>query len=232
MIYSNKHNICFLRIPKTGSESLFSFLITNLYDTNADIISRKIEKLDNDEIVWGENNPLVENSHVGADYLIKNNIVPKNCEFVGVIRNPYEKILSVYFAKVNIQKFKSSEEFISYFRYIIKGGKLSISIKKYDEYIQEYHIIPQSSFFKHEGKYVEKYRMLLFDNIEKELSCYLKEKNINIDVKFPHINRTKYKTKQLIDIFYTDEIKEKVKEVYREDFKIYSDLKENICDDV
>lgn len=216
MIYIKRLDTCFLRIPKTGSQSLFLFVLNNLYDPKKDIISRKVDDVIDNNIIWA-NYSLFKTAHVDTDYLIQNNVISPKSEIVGVIRNPLEKHLSRYLYMIDADMYKNLKNLIEDFRKVMMNGCLSIERSHMNQ--------SQCSFFKYQTTYVQNFRMLLFDDLENQIYDYFKEKSLKIQFPFPHINKMKTNTKELIDVFYSDELKQKVYDLYEEDFTVYEGLK-------
>lgn len=228
MIYIKRLDTCFLRIPKTGSQSLQLFLQENVVDFAEDVMSRPILKTFRDQFVDVKllkipHNTNVEfkTAHVNAQFVIDNDICTSNTKFIGVIRDPYERQISNFIYRLRRDKnakFKNEYEFIDSFRESISTGILSIEKR-------QYHIDKQINFFKYNRELLNNIDVWLIDNIEEKLISFCNVHNIEIKQPLQHINRSKGNKKELIDKLYTEELKQIVYEVYKEDFDLYNKLK-------
>jgi hypothetical protein len=217
-----------LRIPKTGSQSLQLFLQQNVGDFSEDVIARPISKTSSNQFVDVKLRKIPHNTnvefktaHVNAQFTIDHGICTPNTKFIGVIRNPYEKQISNYIYRIRRNEInvpRDHNQFIDNFREAVKTGILSIEKK-------EYHTEKQADFFKYNGSLLENAEPWLLDDLEKKLVSFCE--NYGIDIKFPldHINRSKGDKKELIDKLYSEELKEKVRDAYKEDFELYNKLK-------
>lgn len=210
-----KYNICFIRIPKTASSSIMHFLYENLCDEN-DVVSRMYEW--NDDVVekkYHLNCPVLPHSHIDARYAIENEIVPKTAAFIGTIRDPIEKQLSLYLYRMTQGRYGSMKPSPEHFRSLMKYG----SVMDKPQQMQS-----QSSFLEYEKD--TKKVWWLYDNIENHTRELCEQLNVEIRQPLLTLNKSPGDTKKLIDVFYTQSIKDEVKEKYAEDWKIYEELKE------
>tara|TARA_R110000787_G_scaffold36891_1_gene94010 strand:- start:211 stop:942 length:732 start_codon:yes stop_codon:yes gene_type:complete len=240
MIYIKRFDTCFLRIPKTGSQSLHLFLEKNVIDFSNDVIARPILQTFQDpyqdvKLKKESLNTLIEfeTAHVTAQFVIDNGIATPTTRFVGVIRNPYERQISNYLYRIRRQQFdtpKNSEEFISNFRKVIKDGILSIALypaphQKKAKEIRHYHTMKQIDFFRYRGDLLDNINIWILDNLKLHLNEFCNYNNIEIIYELPHINKSPGNKRNLVDILYTTELKERVYEIYKEDFELYYKLK-------
>jgi hypothetical protein len=228
MIYIKRFDTCFLRIPKTGSQSLHLFLEKNVIDFSNDVIARPILQTFQDpyqdvKLKKESLNTLIkfETAHVTAQFVIDNGIATPTTRFVGVIRNPYERQISNYLYRIRKEQFdtpKNSEEFISNFRKVIKDGILSIETR-------HYLTMKQIDFFRYRGDLLDNINIWILDNLKLHLNEFCNYNNIEIIYELPHINKSPGNKRNLVDILYTTELKERVYEIYKEDFELYYKLK-------
>jgi hypothetical protein len=113
---------------------------------------------------------------------------------------------------------KNSEEFISNFRKVIKDGILSIETR-------HYHTMKQIDFFRYRGDLLDNINIWILDNLKLHLNEFCNYNNIEIIYELPHINKSPGNKRNLVDILYTTELKERVYEIYKEDFELYYKLK-------
>jgi hypothetical protein len=228
MIYIKRLDTCFLRIPKTGSQSLLLFLQDNVVDLSEDIISRPISIRYESPFTDLKLSNLAHNTqinfitaHVNAQFIIDNGICTSSTKFIGVIRNPYERQISNYLYRINRKQNdipKNENDLIYSFRKSVNTGILST--EKVDT-----HIDKQCNFFKYNGTFLNSSQPWLLDNLKNTLEIFCNNHSIKIKHPLEHINRSIGDKKKLIDKLYTEELKQKVYEVYKEDFELYNKLK-------
>lgn len=216
MIYIKRLNFCYIRIPKSASTTVMTFLYNNICDPAEDIVSRAFE-WDNDiyNKLFCLNCPTLPHSHVDVTYVIDNAIVPSSAIFKGVVRQPYERQLSLYFYRIRGGVYGHKKPSIAEFRSKIIDGVL----QDHPQQMQT-----QSSFLKHKNITIGDY--WLCDNIQQQLYDFCETHSIPIKVPLSCINKSPGNKKQLIDIFYTAELKAQVKNRYYEDFQLYERLKD------
>jgi hypothetical protein len=216
MIYIKRLNFCYIRVPKSASSTVMTFLYNNVCDVREDVISRAFEWDDTHyEKVYHVNCPILPHSHVDATYVIDNNIVPSNAIFKGVVRHPFERQLSLYFYRIRTGIYGHKKPSIQEFRSKIIEGVLQDKPQQMQS---------QSSFLQYKGKTVGDY--WLCDNIDKHLYDFCELQSIPIKVPLKNINVSPGNKKELVDIFYTPELKTQVRNKYYEDFELYERLKD------
>jgi hypothetical protein len=221
MIYIKRHNLCFIRVPKTGSQSLFYFLYRNMY-TSEDLITKSIVPIDyhelhdkNTRLKLKKIHPTIKTAHTDVQYLIDNNFVDQSANFLGVIRNPLEKQLSLYMYRLREGAYgntlPSPKHFQSLFR---KGVLLDRS---------QHHMQSQHSFLEYNGTTIGQW--WLFDHINIHVEELIEKYKIKVNTPFVHINKSPGDKRKLIKNFYTDELKQDVFSAYQKDFELYNQLK-------
>jgi hypothetical protein len=186
MILYKPLNLLFIEVPKTGTESLeaaFSSLksvtIKNFHPT----LQECVDKCYIDP-------PL-------SKYKI-----------FATIRNPYEKLLSLYLYRAR-QKQKSVSP-IDFETQIVTGqGKLID---------HPWQMRLQSDFLMYNSK--EFGTWWCFDNLYSEFT------KLNLGISLPHKNKSSlYNTADLVDIFYTPSLKQLVFDTWNKDFELYYKVK-------
>lgn len=230
MIYIKRLDTCFLRIPKSGSQSLQVFLQDNVIDVLNDVIARPIDVIkDNPQsyddvninFVPVNTNIHFETAHVTAQFVIDKGLCTPDTKFIGLVRNPFEKQISHYTYRVaqNIfQPPKSGDDFILNFRNAIKTGMIAAEQG-------QHHLMKQVDYFKYNGKLLDTAEPWLLDDLPICLDNFCKRYNIEIKIPLRHINKTAGDKKYLVDVLYTDELKQKVYDLYKEDFELHNNLK-------
>ena len=233
MIYIKRLDTCFLFIPKTGSQSLHSFIEDNIVDYSVDVIGKPIlQKTTNNytDFFTVKASPhnfskKIYTRHVTAQFVIDLNICTSSTKFIGVIRNPYERPISLFTYEIRNNKYQSSNHlqdinFIDEFRKTIENGV--VKNKK------EVHSLRQVDFFKYNGELLPNVEFWLLEDLEQHLNQFCKTHQIDIKKPVLHVNKTLGNKLKLVDVLYTDELKEKFYEAYKEDFEIYNKLKEQL----
>lgn len=193
-----------------------SFLYYNACNIKEDVISRAFEYENNiQKQLYFINCPVLPHSHVDATYVIDNNIVPRTASFNGVIRNPYERQLSLYFYRMRNRNYGETKPSVDDFRSKFIAGILQDKPQQMQS---------QISFLKYKNKILGNY--WLFENINNHLHALCEAWDIPIIYPIKNINMSPGNKKELIDIFYTSKLKQAVLEHYREDFAKYEELKD------
>lgn len=184
------------------------FLYENVC-TEDDIIS-KIVKLDSNSNSYVKiRNVAVPHTHVDSTYVIEHNIVPSDAHFICVIREPLERQLSLYLYRIRDGIYPVRIPSPEHFRSLFIDGRLKDSTQQMQ---------PQSTFINKQLSHT----YWLYDNVEKHLIDFCVTNNIEITSPLQVMNRSPGNTKKLVDIFYTEELKNQVREAYEEDFILYN----------
>jgi hypothetical protein len=216
MIYIKRLNFCYIRVPKNASSTVMTFLYNNVCDTREDIASRAFEWDDTKyEKVYYLNCPVLPHSHVDATYVIDNNIVPSTATFKGVVRQTYERQLSLYFYRIRNGIYGHKKPSVAEFRSKIIDGVFQDKPQQMQT---------QTSFLAYKGNVLGDY--WLFDNINKHLYDFCESYSIPVKTSLNTINKSPGNKKELVEIFYTPELKAQVKAKYYEDFELYERLKD------
>jgi hypothetical protein len=232
MIYIKRIDTCFLFIPKTGSQSLHSFVEDNIVNYSEDVIGRPIfKKADNDHTDFFITKPAphnfigkIDTRHVTAQFVVNLKICTSTTKFIGVIRNPYERPISLLAYQLrntcSSHNYLLDLEHIEAFRQTIRNGVV--------ENKKEIHSRSQVDFFKYNGELLPNVEFWLLEDLEQHLNQFCKTHQIDIKKPVLHVNKTLGNKLKLVDVLYTDELKEKFYEAYKEDFEIYNKLKEQL----
>lgn len=159
--------------------------------------------------IYHKNSPPLPHSHVDSSYVIEHNIVPETAHFIGVIREPLERQLSLYLYRIRDAKYEVRLPSPEHFRSLFIDGMLKDKTQQMQ---------PQSTFINKELSHT----YWLFDTVDKHLTDFCITNNIEIKSPLQVMNRSPGNTKKLVDIFYTEELKNQVREAYEEDFILYN----------
>jgi hypothetical protein len=202
MIWIKRHNFVFIQIPKNASESVFAYLKDNAESedvfTNVNGFDQNI--LDPHRLL----------PHMDASYVLKNDLAPITSLYIGIIRNPFERLLSLYLYR-HRQKRYSSKLSVQDFREKANLG-----------FIQDHpwQMQLQSSFLAGASNK----ELWCFDNLDKHIKIF-SEKYYLTTSTLPIINKsTSHLTKDLISTFYDKYTERVVKEYWHDDFDLYNEL--------
>lgn len=213
MIYVKRLNFCFIRVPKNASSTIMHYLYQNVCNQKEDIITQGITEYP--ARISFINCPRLEHSHVDAQFAIDKLKIPADARFVGVIRNPLEKQLSLYMFRIlnNIYGVKPSPE---HFRSMLDNGEL-----KDNRPWQTQH---QHTFLEYNGNTIGEW--WLYDNINDYLCEFMKEYDIVERVPLQKLNASPGTKGNLIDIFYDADSKAQAIKAFAKDIEIYEKAKE------
>lgn len=198
----NNKTIFFSHIPKTGGSSVDRYLGQHKY---------------NRTFFGGSNEKSLQHRHTKDKDLIeektKYNII---YEFT-VFRNPLERLLSEFFMRSPVHKNKTDKDFHKFVLNMLNRYETN-------NYINDNHIRPQVEFIS------ESMEIFKFNEwghlIEK-----LREHDKEFSDRFPHINHaTDYKntlqfSSEVLGWKPKKETEGVIREFYKEDYKIYEELK-------
>jgi hypothetical protein len=222
MIYIKRFNLCFVEIPKTASQSIRSAFFKSVVDWNEDTIS-------------GLSSGDIHKIHSNSRYIIRNNLAPSNAKFIGVIREPLERQLSAYIYcwwehhTANKERYRhyriDNRPNPNHFLEIYTKEPRNDGRPYFWEFMGKAGSESQSSYINpglnHE--------FWLYDDLETHFENFKQEYDIDPTSKLEVINKSskdpEVTTKSLIDKFYNDELKDIMKRIYADDFKLYDELK-------
>lgn len=217
MVICEKHNFTFLRVPKNASSSLAEFFIRN-FCTNDDIFTEV-----NDCGIPSVNVPsdLIRKYahkyrfiHLTLQELVDNKVLTEESarskDNITIIRNPFERQLSLYFFLKRGQN-KSPEEF----RQIMKDGSFSTDPS---------NTILQVDYPKLNGEDLATWWR--YDKINEKLTEFTQSKGQWRESLLQNRKGT-YTPKDpaLMDQFYDQKTKDAVRKYYEKDFEKYESLK-------
>jgi hypothetical protein len=197
MIYIKRHNLVFIRVPKTASTSIAHHIINNLVCE------------DDLNLAWRVSYSKINNSHMTAKFAIDNNLVPANAHFIGVIREPLERLLSLYFFRQRSYHYKEKLS-VENFRIVASKGFI-------DDVSDQMRL--QSDFLEDGGEW------WVYDNLEHHIKLFNKKYNIKSKLENYLQNSVKYKTKDLVYKFYDDQTREAVLNYWQKDVELYESFR-------
>jgi len=186
MIYLPEHQISFIAVPKCASQSIAAFL------PNAE-----------HHKIWSVHTKR-PCRHFTANEAIAENFCPASTTFIGVIRHPYERLLSQYFHRINKGHAPPNPN-RKEFHHRFDGGVM----RDYRHYQ-----ISQSDYLRKSDVWWS------FDYLAEHMQSFAGLVNIPYS-NFDHVNSTPGNKRELIDIFFSPYLKHQVKTVYAKDFELY-----------
>lgn len=221
MVICKKHKFIFLRIPKNASTSLAAFFVNNFCDNNdiyTYIGNAGIRATNVDEAVMAKYkkdhriihmtlNEIVDENIIGPDFVMESDVI-------GVMRNPLERQLSLFFFLS--KEFKLNNTSVSEFRKQFKNGcHISDPNNK----------ITQADYLKLGDDMVGKF--WLYEDIQENLKQFVESRGVKVTEGLKNY-KSNYRDRRddaLIDEYYDDATRKAVESYYEEDFEIYRMLK-------
>ena len=216
MVISKKNNFIYLRIPKNASSSLAEFFIRNFCDSNdvyteindCGILSNNVSRN-----LISKYSYQYRFIHLTLQELINNNVVSKeyamNSRNICVIRNPFERQLSLYFF-LRRGRPTSVADFRESFKFGRHVGDISNSLL-------------QTSYSEIDGQDFGDW--WVYDNLTEYKDKFLTDhgKENTIDLKY-FKNIYKPKKADLINEYFDETTKNAVRKYYEKDFAKYYEL--------
>jgi len=161
--------------------------------------------------IYNKNSPKLPHANVDSTYVIEHGIVPSNAHFIGVIRNPLHRQLSLYLHKVRDGFYSVKLPTPKHFKSLIVNGVFQDKPQQAQ---------PQCSFISKDLHHT----YWLHDNLENHLLDFCKDNGIEVKSPLRVINKFPGDTSRLVDVFYDEQLKQDVYKAYKEDFELYYSL--------
>ena len=207
MIRIDRFKAVFINVPKTGSTSVREFLVNNVVT-------------DQDTVVYHSGFSSIQNlkglnSHYTQHMSLVNNFCLPDDTFFATVRNPLERMLSLYLYRWRQGKVQSPS--IQDFRQKLIDGEGWLIDH------QPYQMQPQHEFLDY-GEW------WCFDHLDQHINDLVQRYNIEVKVPLQWHNKSLSPSKQtsdLIDNFYDDETRKLVSTVHARDFELYERVKDD-----
>lgn len=221
MVICKTHKFIFLRIPKNASTSLAAFFVKNFcgkediytYIGNAQVGSHNIDPLVVQK--YKKDHRII---HMTLNEIVNEGVITpeeaRESEVIGVMRNPLERQLSLFFFLS--KEFKLNDTSVGAFREQFKNGCHASDPN---------NAIRQADYLKLGDELVGNF--WLYEDINTNLDEFVAEKNIKIQDPLRNY-KSNYRSRRddaLIDEYYDDYTRQAVEDYYAEDMKIYRELK-------
>lgn len=218
MFYSKKLNLLFIACPKTGSTSIEKYL--QEIDNNGETHSITI----NNKTFEGSDFPYHRVGHARA-IDIKRTIGEKkynNLNVFGMVRHPFEKLISTYFFSREGNLRKS----------FIKNGEVKVDSKRIRTFLSRLFakifpisfwaiIFPMKTSFEYfhdeSGNRIVNF-LGRTDNLNQDLIVILRKLGVEVDDNIPHVNKSKHGS---TDDYFKGFLKYYVGRKYEKDLKLY-----------
>ena len=218
MVLSENYNTLFLRIPKNASTSLATFFVDNCCTPNdkwTGIGDANVTTNNIDNSIVQKYRKQYRFIHLTLQEIVDNQIISKEkalgLDVIGVIRNPLERQLSLFFFKQRNSYDKSPITF----RNMLKDGVMCEDGSNH---------IRQTDYLKLDGKHQGTW--WLYDRLDEHLSEYVSSNNIIVKKEL-NTFKSKYtidRRDKLIDEYYDDDTRKDVLKYYKEDYDIWQKL--------
>lgn len=221
MVICKSQRFIFLRVPKNASTSLATFFIRGYCDSDdiyTGVGDSGINRNNISENIYDKYRKHHRMIHLTLNEIIQNKIVDekfvRSCKMIGVLREPLDRQLSLYFFKTRGNQVSQCPDD---FRRMFRNGCCD------DDLNNE---ILQSDYLKIGDQSVGEW--WLYEDLNERLAEFQTEYQPKTNVELPTYKssfRKNVDKQKLIDEYYDDETREAVLTYYNADAKLYERLK-------
>ena len=204
MIHLKRYSLVFVKIPKCASEAIA------LYLQQAASTAEDVFTLDNN---FSQNlsEPHVRHCHMDVRYMLQHKLCDNNNTFIGVVRNPAERLLSLYLYRQRQQRYDTSLS-VEDFRQRASSGYIAD---------HSWHTQLQSTFLL--GATTKEY--WCYNNLSNHITELRSRLNLK-KADFQIINNSSStKTSELLSTFYDERTLSAVTDYWKDDFLLYNEIK-------
>lgn len=224
MFICNSHNFVFLRIPKNASSSIAHYLVSELGNSNRDswteVNDRGGPNMNNvPENIKDKYREQFHYIHLLLQELIEENFINKqnatSMEKIGIIRNPLERQLSLFFF---LNRNRRGNASVESFRHQFRNG--CHENDKNNKY-------RQIEYLQIDGELRENTTWWKFEDLEARAIEFVRSKNPQAGIQIPRHKtniRPKRDLNELIEHYYDDKTRTAVLDYYASDLKVYNNL--------
>lgn len=214
MVISDSKNFMFIRIPKNASTSLAAFFVKNyckVSDKWTAIGDAGIKTTNIPDNIIAKHRKQYRFIHLTLNEIIDEGIISaddaRSKKIIGVIRNPLERQLSLYFF---LNRQNKSNATISHFRSIMEKG--------FYESDGSNHIL-QTDYLKIENELVGEFWK--YDNLDQYIENFIAEFGNPMFPVPSYKTNFKPKNTDLINEYYDSTTRKAVEEYFAKDFEAY-----------
>lgn len=214
MVISELNKFIYIRIPKNASTSLATFFIQNYCDKNyiyTGVGDANIRPHNISESIITKHKVQYRIIHLTLNEIIQEGIITeeeaRNKKVIGVIRNPFERQLSLFFFKNRSNKSKATVD--NFRKELIKG---------FIESDGSNHIL-QTDYLKINNENIGEYWK--YDNLDQHLLEFIEEHGPPKHQIKSFKSKFKPKNKNLVDEYYDLATRKAVEEYFAKDFEEY-----------
>lgn len=202
MIRIHRFKATFINVPKTGSTSIREFLIDNVVSAEDTVTCHKL---------MIQNVDVGLHSHYTQSDAINKNLSAPDDAFYAVVREPLERMLSLYLYRWKQGKIKTPS--IADFRLQLYKGKGWIQDRK------PYQMQLQSEFMNNGTWWC-------YDTLDFHIKELIQKYAIEVKVPLGNHNQSSLvPTHKLVDHFYDESTKNLVRSAQQPDFELYEKVK-------
>lgn len=211
MISVRRLGFNFINVPKNASTSVRRFFIDNVVqpeDVYSDYYESETEH-------WSQNMAPehAKHSHMDVAYAIDNGLLDPLETIVAVLREPLERVLSLYLYRAK-QGLVDSPSITDFRRATAQGF--------YPD--RPWQNQSQASFLQYNGWQIGDWWLL--DHLECHVAEFVRKHRIEVKVPLRFQNRSlTFPTRDYLDAFYDDYTRKAVSTFYSEDVDLYQELK-------
>jgi hypothetical protein len=211
MISIRKYKFNFINVPKNASTSIRRFFIDNVVGPEDRYTAYYNTPTDHWSQGMGVHAP---HSHMDVEYAVEHGLIDLNETIVGVIREPFERVLSLYLYRA--KQGLISNPSVQHFRESVMSGYYPDTLWQNQE---------QHTFLEYQGKQVGTW--WLFDNIQKHINQFVETYGVEVKepLKWQNKSINGHDTKEFVDRFYNEDTRNAVNKYYEQDIELYNRIK-------
>jgi hypothetical protein len=215
VVVSHSNNFIFLRVPKNASSSLAEFFVRNCCDSNDQYTAVNDCGINNNNIppaVLSKYRHQSRFIHLTLDELVSNEIITrdkaKSMTKIMVLRNPFDRQLSLYFFLCKQQRKQPSA---NHFREVFSNGVHESDTN---------NAFCQIDYIKVADQIQPNIEIWRYENLNQELELFSKSHSIKHSIKQHKSGKRPQKPmNELVEEYYDQKTKDAVLRYYANDFE-------------